>query len=110
MAPHLTMYCYRFPNEATFLTLAAAEGLVTEEGQLITGGHGFAIDVIGLIYEASIHDEQGEVIPPPVALDGWHVNTLGPAPEAWDTFRVVVNHPVRIFFGDDGPRLPASVS
>lgn len=93
------MNCYRFDSQEQFLTLAAAEGLVTEEGQLITGGHGWALDPIGLIYEASIYDEQGEVIAPPVALDGWHVNTMGLAPEAWDAYLVVVNSPVRIFLG-----------
>ena len=39
------MQCYRFPSKETFLALAAAESLVTEEGQLITGGHGWALDV-----------------------------------------------------------------
>ena len=34
-----------------------------------------------------------------VALPGWHVNTVGLAPEAWDEFLVVVNSLSRIFFG-----------
>ena len=93
------MYCYKFPSEEVFLDLAAAEGLVTEEGQLITGGHGFALDPIGLIYEGGTYDAEGEVIDPPVALDGWHVNTAGIAPEAWDAHLVVVNSPARVFLG-----------
>ena len=93
------MQCYRFTSESQFMQLAAAEGLVTEEGQLITGGHGFAIDVIGTIYEGGTYDAEGEVIDPPVALDGWHVNTAGIAPEAWDAYLVVVNSAARVFLG-----------
>ena len=93
------MYCYKFPTEEAFLDLAAAEGLVNEEGTLITASHTHSIDVIGTIYEGGTYDEQGEVITPPVALDGWHVNTMGLAPEAWDEFLVVVNSPARVFLG-----------
>jgi hypothetical protein len=93
------MQCYRFTSESQFMQLAAAEGLVNEEGALITGGHGWALDPIGSIYEGGTFDEQGEVITPPVALDGWHVNAAGIAPEAWDEFLVVVNSPARVFLG-----------
>ena len=34
-----------------------------------------------------------------VALPGWHVNTLGLAPEAWDSHLIIVNSASRIFFG-----------
>lgn len=93
------MYCYKFPTEEAFLDLAAAEGLVNEEGTLITASHTHSIDVIGTIYEGGTYDDQGEVITPPVALDGWHVNTMGLAPEAWDAYLVVVNSPARVFLG-----------
>ena len=90
--------CYRFESEEQFLTLAAAEGLV-QDGRLITGGHGWAIDPIGTITEGGTYDEQGDVIDPPTTIPGYHVNTLGLAPEAWDEFLVVVNSPARIFLG-----------
>lgn len=93
------MYCYKFPTEEAFLDLATAENLVNEEGALITASHTYSIDVIGTIYEGGTYDEQGEVITPPVALDGWHVNTMGLAPEAWDAYLVVVNSPARVFLG-----------
>jgi hypothetical protein len=93
------MYCYKFPTEEAFLDLAAAEGLVNEEGQLITGGHGWALDPIGTIYEGGTYDAEGEVIDPPVALDGWHVNAAGIAPESFDAYLVVVNSPARVFLG-----------
>lgn len=38
------MYCYRFPSEEEFLDLAAAEGLVNEDGALIAGGYGRPIN------------------------------------------------------------------
>jgi hypothetical protein len=94
------MYCFRFPDRNTFRSMAAAEGLINDEGELITGGHGFAVDEVGLIHEGGTYDpETGEVITPPTALTGWHVNTIGLAPEAWDQYLVVVNSPARIFLG-----------
>ena len=93
------MYCYRFPSRAKFRSLAAAEGLLTEDDELITNSHTHAIDEIGLLYEGGTYDAEGEVITPPVALPGWHVNTLNLAPEAWDPHLVVVNSASRIFFG-----------
>ena len=93
------MYCYRFNSRNQFRTLAAAEGLLTADDELITNSHTHAIDEIGIIYEGGTYDAEGEVITPPTALPGWHVNTLGIAPEAWDTHLVVVNSASHIFFG-----------
>ena len=95
------MYCYKFPTRAQFRTLAAAEGLVTDDDELITASHAFAIDEVGIISKGGEYDpETGEVIVAPTALSGWHVNVVGDlAPEAWDRYLAVVNHPVRVFFG-----------
>jgi hypothetical protein len=92
------MYCFRFNSRAQFRTLAAAEGLVVDN-ELITASHTHAIDEIGLLYEGGTYDAEGEVITPPVALTGWHVNYAGEPPEAWDAYLVVVNSASRIFFG-----------
>jgi len=92
------MYCYRFNSRNQFRTLAAAEGLVVDN-ELITASHTFAIDEIGLLYEGGTYDVDGEVITPPVALPGWHVNYAGDPPEAWDSHLVIVNSASRIFFG-----------
>jgi hypothetical protein len=94
------VYCYRFPSKEIFYELAQAEGLLTEEGQLITGGHGFAIDEIGVITQGGEWDQEtGEVLVPPIVLDGHHCNFVGIAPESFDPYLVVVNHPVRVFAG-----------
>ena len=93
------MYCFKFPDKATFRSLAAAEGLLTEDDELITASHTFAIDEIGIIYEGGTYDAEGNVITPPVALPGWHVNYAGDPPEAWDAHLVIVNSANRIFFG-----------
>ena len=108
------MNCYRFPDRDTFRALAAAEGLIAtdEDGNetLITGGHGWALDEVGLIHEGGEWDpETGEVITPPTVLDGWHVNAIGIAPEAWDEFLVVVNSPVRVFFGGPTQAPPTEI-
>ena len=94
------MICYRFPSKEIFYELAQAEGLLTEDGQLITGGHGFAIDEIGVITQGGEWDlETGELLVPPTVIDGHHCNLMGLAPEAWDAYLVVVNSPARVFLG-----------
>ena len=91
------MYCFRFNTRNQFRTLAAAEGLLTEDDELITASHTHAIDEIGTIYEGGTYDAEGEVITPPVALTGWHVNAAGIAPEAWEEFLVTPQNPKRVW-------------
>ena len=94
------MICYRFPDRDTFRALAATEGLLTEDGQLVLCSHTHAIDEIGIISRGGQWDrETGETITPPEVVDGWHVNTEGIAPLAWDSYLIVVNHPSRVFAG-----------
>ena len=91
------MYCFRFQSQAQFRTLAAAEGLLTADDELITASHTHAIDEIGTIYEGGTYDAEGVVITPPTALIGWHVNTAGLAPEAWEAYMVYPQNPVRVW-------------
>ena len=92
------MHCYRFQSRTQFRTLAAAEGLITADDELITASHTFAIDEIGVIYEGGEYDrETGEVITPPTALSGWHVNFIGTLPTGWDEFLVTPAAPYRVF-------------
>jgi hypothetical protein len=108
------MYCFKFPNRETFRSLAQAEGLITDAGNLITASHTHAIDEVGTIHTSGSYDpETGEVLTPPVALDGWHVNyAAADTPQGWDQYLVVVNTAHRTFFGDseqapDTPTLEA---
>jgi hypothetical protein len=95
------MNCYKFQSRKQFLTLAAAEGLIATDDDgnetLITGGHGFAIDEVGTIYEGGTFNEQGEIVTPFVVLDGWHVNTVGFNPETWQEYKLNPKTPVRVF-------------
>jgi hypothetical protein len=93
------MYCYRFPNQTTFRTLASAEGLLTDDDELVTASHTFAIDEVGILTEGGSYDAEGEVIEAPTVLPGWHVNYAGEPPEAWDEHLIVVNSASRVFFG-----------
>jgi|LakMenEpi03Aug12_release.lakeMendotaPanAssembly.Ray.scaffolds.fasta_scaffold162084_4 hypothetical protein len=95
----MSFYCFRFPTRQQFRTLAAAQGLIDADGNLITSSHTHALDEVGTIHEGGTYTTEGEVITPPTALSGWHVNTIGLAPEAWDQYLVVVNSPARIFLG-----------
>jgi hypothetical protein len=91
------MYCFRFNSRNQFRTLAAAEGLLTEDDELITASHTHAIDEIGVIYEGGTYDAEGEVITPPTALPGWHVNYQGELPEGWEAYAVFPQNPVRVW-------------
>jgi len=92
------MHCYKFPTRTHFRTLAAAEGLITEDGELITASHTFAIDEIGTIYKGGTYDaETGEVITPPIPRSGWHVNYAGEPPDGWEQYVVSPEQPVRVF-------------
>ena len=92
------MHCFRFPTRTQFRTLAEAEGLITEEGELITASHTFAIDEVGTITRGGEYDpETGDVIVAPEVLDGWHVNYVGELPEGWEQYVVEPEQPVRVF-------------
>ena len=95
------MNCYKFPTRAKFRSLAAAEGLLNEDDELILTTHNYAIDEVGVISKGGKYDpETGEVITTPVTLPGYHVNVTGDlAPEGWDRYLVVVNHARNVFFG-----------
>jgi hypothetical protein len=95
----MSFYCYRFDSREQFRTLATAEGLINADGDLITSSLTHALDEIGTIYEGGSFSPEGEVITPPVALTGWHVNSITLAPVAWDAYLVIVNSPARAFLG-----------
>lgn len=94
------MIAYRFPSKQAFRTLAAAEGLITSEGDLILASHTHAICEVGTIYEGGSWDRDCNQITAPTQLPGWHVNTAGLSPEAWDQYLIVVNTAFNTWAGD----------
>jgi hypothetical protein len=95
---------FRFPDEATGMAAIEAAGFTTtdEDGNvtIVTASHSHALDVIGTIVRGGEWDpETGEVITPPTALDGWHVNYVGELPDGWDAYAVWPEQPVRVFAG-----------
>jgi hypothetical protein len=92
----------RFPDESTGMAALGAAGLTTtnEDGDtvVLTASHTHALDVIGPIYKGGTFDpDTGEVITPPVLLEGWHVNYIGMLPEEWDAYVVSPEQPARVF-------------
>ena len=93
------MYCYQFPDKATFDSLSEAAGFVSE-GILVAYTHDRAIDEIGAVETLpGTYDKDGNEITPPTYDNRHHVNFLGEPPEAWDEYLIVVNSASRIWLG-----------
>ena len=59
---------------------------------------GWAMDVVGTIYEPGTYDEEtGEEITPPVPLPGWHINFAGPYANGLEAYKIEPNSPYRKF-------------
>lgn len=93
------MIFLRFPNKATFL--AAVAPYTDDEGNITIPN----LDIIGTIYEGGEYDEEGEVITPPAAIPGYHVNMLGDVPPEFEPYVIEApENPYRVFA--KGPPLP----
>ena len=92
----------RFPSEPTGMAALDAAGFTTTDADgatvVLTASHTHAIDVVGALSIGGTYDpETGEVLTPPVLLDGWHVNFVGELPEAWEEYVVEPKRPRRVF-------------
>lgn len=86
------MIFLRFPDEQAFTDVTAAHR--DEDGSLTIN-----LDVIGLIFEGGEYGDEGEVITPPVAIEGYHVNALE-IPDDWHGYVIDrPGNPYRIFAG-----------
>lgn len=68
----------------------------TDEAQSIEVLEGYegSVDVIGVIYSVDNTDPENPIYTPE---EGWHVNTRGPMPEAFQAFAVIPTHPRRVW-------------
>jgi hypothetical protein len=69
------------------------------EATQVLEGYTGSVDVIGVIYKPTgkmLQTDEKEV-PEMAPLPGWHVNTRGPMLEAFQTYAVEVNSPVRVW-------------
>jgi len=86
-----------FPDADTWLVAATEAGFIVDD-TLVAYTHTHAIDVVGTITIGGTYDpETGDVITPPVVLDGWHVNYQGDLPDDWDQYVVSPEQPVRVW-------------
>ena len=105
------MYCYRFPDRATFLGLCDTLGWLSEvteespEASLIAYTSDRAIDAVGSIETTpGTYDEEGNELTAPVFDMGHHINLQGAHPVEFDDYIILVNSPSRQFAGSSGPR------
>ena len=104
------MYCYRFPDRATFLGLCDTLGWLSEvteespEASLIAYTSDRAIDEVGPVQTTpGTYDEEGNELTAPVFDTCHHVNLQGEHPVEFDPYVVVVSTPHRQFAGSNGP-------
>ena len=104
------MYCYRFPDRATFLGLCDTLGWLSgaseasPEAVLNTYTQDRAIDEVGCIETTpGTYDEEGNELTPPVLDMYHHVNMIGDHPAEFDPYLILVNSPSRRFAGTGGP-------
>jgi hypothetical protein len=111
----------RFPTEEAWNEAALTLGVAVTNQVLVTEAtedspavyedqttwsyytHEHAIDVVGIIYndDGVYNEETGEVITPPTAMEGWHVNYKTDAlPDALTEYIVTPSSPHRKFAGD----------
>lgn len=93
---------FRFPNKSVGMAALRSAGLlsVNEDGHevFIAASHSHCLDVLGTITRGGSYDaETGEVLEPPIVLDGWHVNYVGPLPESWEQYAVFPKQPARVW-------------
>jgi hypothetical protein len=101
------MYFLRFSDEITAQAALKTTGIYIapiddSPGYYRQADIGWAFDPIGIITRGGAWDpETGEELEPPVVLDGWHANYIGPLPESLEEFLVFPEAPVRKFAGID---------
>ena len=107
---------FKFPDEVAAQAVLQPEGYyIPEETQIeedadgtksatIVPGYyksadlGWALDVIGTIYEPGTYDEEtGEELTPPVPLPGFHINFAGPYANGLEQYRIEPKTPQRKF-------------
>lgn len=74
---------------------------ILREEFYINAGHGWACDIVGVLYNPGTYDQDGNELTPPTPLPGWHVNYSGNMPDSLQPYLVSPTPvtPHRIFAG-----------
>jgi hypothetical protein len=104
---------FKFTDEAAAIAVLQPEGyyvpeefILDEKEEVIetipayykTADIGWAMDVVGTIYEPGTYDEEtGEEITPPVPLPGWHINFAGSYADSLEAYKIEPKTPYRQF-------------
>ena len=64
----------------------------------VFSGTAIVLDVVGTLYTPGVYDAEGEVVTPPEALPGYHINATRPVAE-WAAFTVAPSVARRGFSG-----------
>ena len=110
---------FRFPTEEAWNEAALTLGVAATNQVLVTEAtedspavyedqttwsyytHEHSCDVVGIIYNNDgVYDEEtGEVVTPPTAMEGFHVNYIGNFPQDLQQYLVTPTSPSRKFAG-----------
>ena len=100
---------FKFDDEAAAQAALQPEGYYIDQevdtvtkdvtpGFYKTADLGWALDVVGTIFEQGTYDDEtGEEITPPAPLPGFHINFSGPYPNGLEPYKVEPVTPHRTF-------------
>ena len=106
---------FKFPDEVAPQAVLQPEGYyIPEETQIeedadgtksatIVPGYyksadlGWALDVVGVIYEPPTYDEEGNELTPRTPIPGFHINFAGPYANGLEAYRIEPKTPQRKF-------------
>jgi hypothetical protein len=99
---------FKFPDETVARSVLQREGYyvhqeVDTETKQVTPGYyrsadlGWALDVVGTIYEPGTYDDDGNELTPPTPLPGFHINFSGPYASDLSEYQIYPVTPYRKF-------------
>ena len=99
---------FKFDDEATAKAVLQPEGYYIDQevdtetkqvspGYYKTADLGWALDVVGTIYEQGTYDEDGNELTPPTPIPGFHINFAGPYADGLEKYRIEPKTPYRKF-------------
>jgi hypothetical protein len=90
---------HKFNSKSEFINTCSAANLVFDESYNAIMDRNAVSDIVDKIYKEGTYDSNGNVLTPPVLVDGFHVNIAWamPIPSVFESSRVYPKSPSRVW-------------